>query len=229
MQSVNDRFRLADPNDPKRWRLSVPPKKDAPEAHKTIQAKLLAGIEKLALAGVVKCRADIEAALVKAGWVVSRRTKKFISVLHTRLKKPIRLNGRIFAADWNGTVAPDAIKKLAREWALARVARLRETSAAVVSLMESRANYNRKRFGGAHGPDPLLQVLIQVRDALPEPSPKDALAALHADLAVLKTRLGTGGTSLQKLGAHTRRKLATPEPSAPPTDQPTPIQGDMKL
>jgi hypothetical protein len=165
MQSLNDRLGLADPNDPKRWRLCAPPKKDAPESRKTLQSKLLLAIEKLALAGSVKCRADIEHALTRAGWSISRRTRIFISVTHSSLKMPVRLAGRVFAQNWDGTVAPDVIERLAHEFVEARQTRLRETAAELIQLVETRRAYNCKRYRSEPIDDPLLDELITVRDA----------------------------------------------------------------
>lgn len=166
VQTVNARFNLADPDDPKRWRLVVPPKKYAPESHQTMQQKVLGSLVKMAQAGAVQCRADIEAALVKAGWTISRRTRRFISITHARLNKPIRLSGKMFAVDWTGAVPEDVIEQLSRAFRAARVQRLRTAVAELTPLLEQRATYNTKRYGGDHPVQPLIHELASAAESL---------------------------------------------------------------
>lgn len=212
MQSVNDRYGLADPNDPNRWRLSVQPKKDAPESHKTMQGRLIGSVEKMALAGVVKCRQDIEAVLIRAGWAISRRTKRFISVIHPQIKMPIRLAGRMFHVDWTGAMSKNAIARLAKEFAAARAVRMQETATTLVQLIDARAAYNCERFGGEPVHDPLLRKLIAVRDAPPKPSPKDVLVALRETVQAQQNKIGHSAISLKTITAQMRDYITQAEP-----------------
>lgn len=147
VQTVNDRFGFADPNDPKRWRLFSPANRESPASRKEKQTLLLEGVERMALAGVVQNRADIERELLKAGWQISRRSKNFISVTSAKLRYPIRLAGNMFSAQWSGALDRRSIAKLSERFQRDRIERLERTIATLETYVQTRALYYARRFG----------------------------------------------------------------------------------
>ncbi len=147
IQTVNDRFGFADPNDPCRWRLYSPANRNSPKSRLEKQTLLLEGLGRMAMAGAVRNRADIERELVKAGWQISRRTKSAISVTAVGLKYPVRLSGAMFSAAWNGILSAERIAELSERFHRERIERFERTVDALTPHIQRRALHNSMRFG----------------------------------------------------------------------------------
>lgn len=147
VQTINDRFGFADPNDPRRWRLYSPANRNSPKSRLEKQTSLLEGLARMAAAGAVRKRADIERELIKAGWQISRRTKNAISVTAAGIKYPIRLAGAMFSEAWGGALSSKLIAELSECFHRERIRRLESTASSLVPHIQKRALYNSKRFG----------------------------------------------------------------------------------
>lgn len=224
VQSVNDRFGLGDPNDPARWRLQLGGRGKAPKRYETLRQQVLMALAKQALAGVVKCRQDIERVLVQAHWEVSRRTKNFISISHPSLQKPIRLAGRMFAAGWTGALPPGGIRRLSQMFKRDKGQRLRATLQVLVPLLRQRASYNHCRLGGNYSPEYFVRTLRQGLAALDASTPREGLRALAADIAALSARLG--GLPHDSVLKQVRGQLR--EPGTQPRKHPRVSSGEIE-
>jgi hypothetical protein len=166
VKSVNARFGLADPDDPKHRRLAVKPKKNQSASRKNIQTEITQDLERRALAGGVRCRQDIEQLLAADGWTISRRSKNFISITRADLKQPIRLVGRMFAVEWSGAQPQAVLEQLHHDYQATRVQRLCAAVSELVPLLRKRAAANAKRYRSDYSIEPFVESLVAAAKTL---------------------------------------------------------------
>lgn len=147
VQTVNDRFDLNDPNDPKYWRLTAPPSHDLPARERFLAAKMLNNCEIAAKEYSINSREEIRSLLLQGGFEASFQGRQTLSIRHPKFGKSLKISGKMFDAKWAGILKNEEINKISELFKLNRLSRLIENCEALKNLVQSRAEYNAKRYG----------------------------------------------------------------------------------
>lgn len=144
---TNYKFKFSDPADPAKARLSSKGKTAKPVAAKEMCEKVNEYIGRLAAAGTIKDRADVLQALQKVGLKIGRETKNYISIENPNGKRNIKLQGSMYARDFNvSTESAGAKSERIQIYRESADERNRENKATYSALMRKRKEYNRHRY-----------------------------------------------------------------------------------
>jgi len=97
----NYEFKLDDPRDPARQRLSSDKVREI-KSREELRTKILNQLEQKHINGAINSRSDVCIHLESLGFTIARQTKNFISIKSSQFNKNFRLTGEIFNESYAG-------------------------------------------------------------------------------------------------------------------------------
>ena len=145
-ETVDQKFNLASPDEPKRQQAFITPK-DLPEKKKDAQNALNNSIENLVSAGAITNRDELVKTLEQHGFEVARQTKKSISIKDPDGGQNIRLTGAVYEQDFQFSESLRGnIQARATRYERADRERLRKAERTLEKRIEQKRALNESRY-----------------------------------------------------------------------------------